>query len=91
MLRVVIETMLLFLAPAALYVGFEMLIRRTGESPRQVLDRAPLVALFFAGATLMAVVLFAFGTIGAKDEGAAGRAYEPPTYKDGVITPGRVK
>lgn len=91
MLRLVIENILLFLAPAAIYVAYVMLVRGSGQSPRQVMDDAPLIALFLAGVAMIGLTLLVFGARGTLDEGRAGQAYEPPTYKDGKITPGRVR
>lgn len=91
MLRVVIENILLFLAPAAMYVAYVIIVRRSGQTPRQVMDDAPLIALFLAGVALIGLTLLIFGARGTLDEGRAGQAYEPPTYKDGKIVPGRVK
>ena len=63
-LRIIIENIILFLLPALFYVGYEMLVRRTGQSPRQVMDEAPLVMLFVAGIALIGATLFIFGVRG---------------------------
>ena len=91
MVRVVIENILLFLAPAAIYVGYVVIVRRSGQTPKQVLDDAPLIALFLSGVTLIGLTLLVFGARGSLEEGRAGQAYEPPTYKDGKIVPGRIR
>jgi hypothetical protein len=91
MIRVVFENVLLFLMPTAIYIAYVMLVRRTGQSPKQVLDEGPLIWLSLAGIAMIAAVLLVFGVRGTLDEGEAGRAYEPPVYKDGQIIPGRVK
>lgn len=88
MLRVVVENLLLFLLPAALYVAYIMLGRKTGASTTQILNEAPLVLLTVAG---VGVILLTFLFFGAKHEGSPGQAYEPPQYKDGQIVPGRVR
>lgn len=88
MLRVAFENILLFLMPAALYVAYVMLVRRTNASATQILNEAPLVWLTLAG---VSVILLTFVFFGEKHEGAPGQAYEPPVYKDGVIVPGRVR
>jgi Family of unknown function (DUF6111) len=88
MLRLVLENILLFLAPAALYVGYEMLLRNTATKPRQILDQAPLVVLFLAG---LAVVITTLVLFRSREEGNAGQAYVPPAYKDGKIVPGHVQ
>jgi hypothetical protein len=91
MIRVVIENILLFLAPTAVYVGYVLLVKRTGQSAREILDAAPLIWLSVAGLGMIAAVLLVFGAKGSLDEGEAGRAYVPPSVKDGQIIPGRVK
>jgi Family of unknown function (DUF6111) len=88
MVRVVIENVLLFLAPAALYLAYELMIKKNGTNPRQILDESPLVGLFVAGLLCVIGALILFRS---QDEGTAGQAYEPPTYKDGKIIPGRVR
>ncbi len=90
-MRVVIENIILFLLPAILYLGYMVLIRRTGQSPRQIMDDAPLLMLFIGGIALIGATLLLFGVRGAEDEGRAGQAYEPSVYKDGKLIPGRVK
>ena len=55
MIRVVIENILLFLLPTALYVAF-MLLRNRHQRPgsaRQIIDDAPIVWLLVAGAIVM--------------------------------------
>jgi hypothetical protein len=91
MIRVVVEGLLLFLAPTAIYIGYIMLVKRTGQSPREILDEGPLVWLSLAGVAMIATVLLIYGTLGSQDEGRAGGEYIPPVYKDGQIIPGRVK
>jgi Family of unknown function (DUF6111) len=91
MVRVVVENILLFLAPTAVYVAYMLFVKRTGQSPKEVLDQGPLVWLSLAGVGMIAAVLLVFGTKGALDEGRAGGVYIPPTYKDGAIVPGKVK
>ncbi len=90
-MRIIVENIILFLLPACLYVGYMVLVRRTGQSPRQVMDDAPLLMLFIAGIGLIAATLLIFGVRGAEDEGRAGQAYEPSVYKDGKLFPGKVK
>jgi hypothetical protein len=90
-LRIVIENIILFLLPACLYVGYRVLVGRSGQSTRQVMDDAPLLMLFIAGIGLIAATLLFFGVRGTADEGRAGQAYEPSVYKDGKLTPGKVR
>ena len=89
MIRIVIENILLFLLPAAVYVGYMMLTRRDGAKARTVLDEAPLVWLFLAGAGAMAIALFWFNS--DMSGGNPGQAYQPPSLKDGRIEPGRMR
>ena len=90
-MRIVFENIILFLLPACLYVGYMVLVRRTGQSTRQVMDDAPLLMLFIAGIGLIAATLLIFGVRGAEDEGRAGQAYEPSVYRDGKLIPGKVR
>jgi hypothetical protein len=87
-MRVVIENLLLFLAPAAAYVTYVLLAKRDGASPAEVLNEAPLVWLFLAGAIAVGVTLVAFGNVSG---GKPGMAYEPSVLKDGKIEPGRMR
>ena len=85
MIRVVIENILLFLLPAAMYVGYVLLTRRGNTSAGAVVSDAPLVWLFVAGALL---VYYATVTPG----GTPGQTYTPPRMgKDGHIEPGQLK
>ena len=59
MIRVVIENILLFLLPTAMYVGYVLLTRRTTGPAGAVLNEAPLVWLFTAGAVLVVVTVWA--------------------------------
>lgn len=88
MLRVVLENVLLFFLPAALYVAYVMMVRKTPASTAQILNEAPLVLLTVAGVGIIGITFLFFG---AKQEGSPGQAYEPPQYKDGKIVPGRVR
>jgi hypothetical protein len=88
MVRVIIENVLLFLLPTAVYVGYVFLVRKSSANTNQVLNEAPLIWLFLAGLTTIFVTVLVFG---AKHEGSPDQVYEPPSYKDGKIVPGRVK
>lgn len=88
MFRVVLENILLFFLPAALYVAYVLLVRKTNASATQVLNEAPLVLLTVAGVGVIGLTFLFFGE---KHEGSPGQAYEPPQYKDGKIVPGRVR
>jgi hypothetical protein len=88
MVRVVIENILLFLLPTALYLAYMMLVRKADGSPQQVLDEAPLVWLFVGGLGVIAATFLIYGSM---KDGTPGQVYEPPVFKDGKIIPGRVK
>ncbi|MEQ1612352.1 MAG: DUF6111 family protein [Hyphomicrobiaceae bacterium] len=87
MIRIVIENLLLFLAPTLVYVIYVFVRRRSVGDETPVLRDAPLAGLFVAGVVLMVATLVAFGT---STGGKPGAAYQPPVYKDGKIEPGRV-
>jgi len=88
MIRIIIENLLLFLAPTVVYVAYVLLVRRGQTTPQDILDEAPLIWLCAAGATLVVVTLLAFGT---SSGGKPGQAYVPPEVRDGVIVPGKLK
>src|SRR5437016_3850342 len=73
MIRVVIENILLFLLPAAMYVGYVLLTRRGSTSAGTVVSDAPLVWLFVAGALIVAAR-------------AAGLAAVPTGLEHGTVT-----
>jgi hypothetical protein len=87
MIRVIIENIVLFLLPTGLYIGYVLLTRDTPDKTK-LLDEAPLIWLFLAGALLVVIVLIAFGSTSG---GRPGQHYEPPSMKDGHIEPGRIK
>lgn len=88
MIRVVLENLVLFLAPFALYFGWVYLTRVPGKAPR-ALSEAPLVWLCAAGAVLVLVTLVVFDN--DREGGRPGETYEPPHMrKDGTIEPGRI-
>jgi hypothetical protein len=87
MIRIVIENILLFLLPTIIYVAYVYMTRDEKSGPARLLDDAPLVWLFAAGAVLMLVTLVIFGsTTGGKP----GQTYTPPVLKDGHIEPGHL-
>ena len=88
MTRIVVENMMLFLLPSALYFSFAFLTRRADTSSPTVLNRAPMLTLAALGAILVFSVLAVFGTIG---NGIPGQPYEPAVLKDGKVIPGRMK
>jgi hypothetical protein len=90
MIRVVIENILLFLLPAAMYVGYVLLTRRGNTSAGAVVSDAPLVWLFVAGALLVAATLIYYATV--TPGGSPSQTYTPPRMgKDGRIEPGQLK
>jgi hypothetical protein len=86
--RVVIENILLFLLPTAMYLGY-VLLTRSHASAGAVINDAPLIWLFVAGALLVAATLVYYGTI--TPGGKPGAVYTPPHVKDGRIEPGTLK
>ncbi len=90
MIRVVIENILLFLLPTAIYVGYVLLTRSGNTSAGAVVNDAPLVWLFVAGALLVAATLIYYATV--TPGGMPGQTYTPPRMgKDGRIEPGQLK
>jgi hypothetical protein len=89
MIRVIIENVLLFLLPTAMYLAYVLLTRRAAGTGN-VLDDAPLVWLFVAGALLVAGTLVYYATL--TPGGLPGQTYTPPRMgKDGRIEPGQLK
>jgi hypothetical protein len=88
MIRVLIENLMLFLLPAALYLSFAMLRREAGTPTAAVLNGAPLLMLSLLGASLVMAVLALNGHVG---DGKPGQAYEPAVFKDGKVIPGRMR
>jgi hypothetical protein len=88
MTRVLIESLLVFFLPAAMYITFGLLSRRVGTSVGTVLNQAPLLMLAVLGAVLVVAVMTLFGKIG---DGKPGQAYVPAEFKDGHVVPGRMR
>lgn len=88
MIRVVIENLLLFLLPALIYVAYMYAVRRGTLGEDRVIEDAPLLWLFAAGAALVLITLVAFGSMSG---GKPGQAYEPARLENGRIEPGRLK
>src|SRR4029453_8318730 len=61
MIRVVIENILLFLTPMAVYIAYMLLTRRAASAGTVVSD-APLIWLFVAGALLVVATLVFYGS-----------------------------
>ncbi len=97
MIRVMLENLLLFLLPAALYLGYRLTLsaRRDndntttdGQTARQDFNDTPFLWLFLVGAGLVLATLIAFGST---DGGKPGQTYFPPVIKDGKTVPGHFK
>jgi len=87
MIRVVIENIVLFLLPTIIYVAYVYMTRDEKTGAARVLDDAPLIWLFVAGAGLMIMTLVIFGS---EKGGKPGQTYTPPILKDGRIEPGHI-
>lgn len=87
-MRIVIENILLFLLPTAIYIAYIYLTREEKPEAKRVLDDAPLLWLFVIGAILVIVTLITFGSTSG---GKPGQVYVPPTVKDGRIEPGHLE
>lgn len=87
MIRIVIENILLFLAPTVAYLIYALVTRPEQRSGVAVLDDAPLIWLFAAGAALLLVTLVFFSSTSG---GKPGQSYTPPSIKDGRIAPGHI-
>lgn len=85
MIRIILENVILFLLPTIIYVAYRLLTRKENASSARVLDDAPLLWLFFAGAALALMTLVFFSKT---DGGKPGQVYVPPVLKDGKIIPG---
>ena len=88
MIRIVAENILLFLLPTLIYVAYIYLTREERPGAARVLDDAPLIWLFAAGAALVIATLVIFGSVSG---GKPGQVYIPPVLKDGLIEPGRIE
>lgn len=87
MIRIVAENIVLFLLPTIVYIAFIYLTREEKPGASSVLDDAPLIWLFVAGAILVIVTLATFGSVTG---GKPGQVYTPPALKDGRIEPGHL-
>ena len=88
MIRIVIENILLFLLPAAMYLAYMLLTRRGSTSAGTIVNDAPLLWLFVAGAVIVAGTLVYYGT--TTPGGRPDQKYTPPRMKDGRIEPGQL-
>ena len=88
MIRIVVENILLFLLPTAMYAAYVLLMRRGATPAGEALNDAPLVGLFIAGALLVVATLVFYGSTSG---GKPGEVYVPPHVKNGHIEPGHMK
>jgi Family of unknown function (DUF6111) len=88
MIRIVAENVLLFLLPTIVYVAYVYMTREEKPGAARVLDDAPLMWLFLAGALVVVATLLTFGSVSG---GKPGQAYVPPILKDGRIEPGHLQ
>ncbi|KAB2941392.1 MAG: DUF6111 family protein [Hyphomicrobium sp.] len=88
MIRIVAENILLFLLPTIVYVAYVYMTREERPGAMRVLDDAPLLWLFVAGAALVIITLASFGSVTG---GKPGQVYTPPSLKDGRIEPGHIE
>lgn len=87
MIRIVAENILLFLLPTIVYVAYVYMTREEKPGALSVLDDAPLIWLFVAGAAVVLITLISFGSVTG---GKPGQVYTPPSFKDGKIEPGHI-
>jgi hypothetical protein len=87
MIRIVAENIVLFLLPTIVYIAFIYLTREDKPGASSILNDAPLIWLFVAGAILVVVTLATFGSVTG---GKPGQVYTPPSLKDGRIEPGHL-
>ena len=78
MIRIVAENILLFLLPTIVYIAYVYLTREEKPGAARVLDDAPLIWLFVAGAILVVVTLATFGSVTG---GKPGQVYTPPVVQ----------
>ncbi|MCS0493847.1 DUF6111 family protein [Ancylobacter sp. MQZ15Z-1] len=87
MLRVAIINILLFLLPFAAFALYLRFGRRV-DSMLEGWSSTALVACTAVAVVLVAASLFLFE---AQGRGPTKGAYVPPTWKDGVLTPGHIE
>jgi hypothetical protein len=88
MIRIVAENIFLFLLPTVIYIAYVYLTREEKPQAIRVLDDAPLIWLFLAGAAVVFITLISFGSFSG---GKPGQTYTPPSFKDGKIQPGHIE
>ena len=85
MIRIVIENMLLFILPTAVYLAYCFLVRSPDGPAKPVLEDAPMLWLSASGAALVVLTLVVFGSTSG---GAPSQGYQPPGMRDGKVVPG---
>ena len=90
MIRIVVENIILFLLPTAVYIAYVALVRRSGgsKSTTEIMNEAPLLWLFTAGGLLVLIVLVVYAS---SSGGKPGQEYAPAVLRDGKIVPGELK
>ncbi len=88
MIRIVVENVVLFMLPTAIYFAYRYMAMGEDRSASGAMDDAPLFGLFAAGALVVITVLVLFSQTNG---GKPGQKYEPPVFKDGRIQPGRIE
>jgi hypothetical protein len=93
MTRIVLENIAIFLIPTLLYAAYVFVTSPQsndgGErAVARLLNEAPLLWLFTAGAILVFVSLIAFQST---DGGRPGMTYQGPIMQDGRIVPGHAE
>ena len=90
MIRIIIENIILFLLPTALYLAYKWLTSADSKthSTAQALNDAPLIWLAAIGSVLVVVTLAVFGSNVA---GKPGQDYRPAVLRDGKVVPGEIK
>ena len=88
MIRIVAENIVRVLLPTIVYVAYVYMTREEKPGAMRVLDDAPLIWLFVAGAALVVITLVSFGSVTG---GKPGQVYTPPSFKDGRIEPGHIE
>lgn len=93
MARVVLENIAIFLIPTLLYAAYVVLTSPQTEEAGErafarIVNEAPLLWLFTAGAILVVLSLVAFQST---EGGRPGMKYQAPSMHDGHIQPGRAE
>lgn len=88
MIRIVAENILIFLLPTFAYLAYMALTRPRESVGARVIEEAPFLWLFAAGAFLVVASLVA---LNSGSGGKPGQAYEPAVLRNGHIEPGHVR